>query len=360
MLNRAKALFTKRAAEPKAEPFTLRCTCGRKLEGLRRTEAQTISCEYCGAAVFVLPVNPLPRPGPAKRSKSARAARSAAIAPTADPIPDEILDVDVPTPSDGSQPVRKRPAILDRKWQEDEPSEEEIARRSRPWMSRRQAIALGIGVAMLLGAYGLYRQRTMSELVENLPDRARHGLQLLQEGKLDEAFEPLRLAWRAVDWAGGRHPQEVALKQAFLEVTAVRELLDEPIDTALESTLADPSSFGARFKGKTLLLDAEVEKNPEGGWIIHWAAPIGDGRLAKLHPRGLEVFDELGVTAPMRVLLSAKIEGAEQSDEGLVVLLQPKSGVLVTEFAVLEKMGLGDDSAADAVRRAQRQRTVDQ
>jgi hypothetical protein len=359
MLNRAKALFSRKTAEPKAEPFALRCTCGRKIEGLRRTDAQTLSCEDCGAAVFVLPVNPLPRPGPAKRSKSARAARSAAIAPTNKPIPDEVLDVDVPTPSDVPR-VRTRPAILDRKWREEEPSDEEVLRRSRPWISRRRAIALGIIALMAVAGYGVYRKIVITELADNLPDRARRGLQLVQDGKLDEAYEPLRLAWRAIDWAGAHHPQEDAVRQAYLEVAAVRDLLGLPLEDALEPSATDPASFAARYKGKTVLLDVEVEINPEAGWIIHWAMPIGDNKTIKLHPSGLTLFDDLGVTTSTRVLVAAKLEGIEETEDGMQIRLQPNSGVLVTEFAVLEKMGLAGDSAADAVRRAQRERVIEQ
>lgn len=39
-------------------------------------------------------------------------------------------------------------------------------------------------------------------------------------------------------------------------------------------------------------------------------------------------------------------------------MLQPNSGVLVTELAVLQKMGLGGDTAADALRKAQRERVI--
>ena len=360
MLNRAKALFGRKSAPPAAEPFQLRCTCGRKLDGLRRTEAQTISCEHCGTAVFVLPVNPLPIPGPLKKSKAAAraATRSAPIAPTVEAVPDEALDVSVPTPTENGG-ARKRPAILDRKWREAEPDEEELNRRSRPWITRRQAIILGVSTLLLLGGFGLYQRMVIRELAENLPDRARRGLQLVQEGKLDEAYEPLRLAWRAVDWAGAAHPQADAVRQAYLEVAAVRDLLPEPLDASLESSLANPASFASRYKGRAVLLDVEVERNPEGGWVSHWAVPIAD-QVARLHPRGLTLFDDLEIAAPTRVLLAARVDAVERDEEGLLLLLQPTSGVLVTEFAVLEKMGLGSDTAADAVRRAQRSRVLPQ
>src|SRR5437764_14757098 len=100
MLDRARALFTKkRAAAPSAEPFAIRCICGRKIEGLRRADPQTLNCENCGAAVFVLPVNTLPLPGAPKRSKSARTQRSAPIAPTMEPVPDDALDAAIPMPT---------------------------------------------------------------------------------------------------------------------------------------------------------------------------------------------------------------------------------------------------------------------
>src|SRR5262245_46779589 len=98
MLDRAKALFRKKtSAAPAAEPFAFRCSCGRKVEGLRRTDAQTMACEYCGAAVFVLPVNSLPLPAPAKKAKGRKSARSAPIAPTMEAVPDEALDVSIPS-----------------------------------------------------------------------------------------------------------------------------------------------------------------------------------------------------------------------------------------------------------------------
>jgi len=358
MLERAKALFSKKgAAAPAAEPFAFRCTCGRKVEGLRRAEAQALNCESCGAAVFILPVNQLPTPGPAKKSKAARSRRSAPIAPAMEPVPDDVLDVSIPMPGDGTAPGPRRPAILDRKWLEDEPDEEEIARRARPWITRRQAIAVGVVAFILLGGYGLYRRLVGKELIDNLPDRARRGLQLVQEGKLEEAYEPLRLAWKAIDWAGGKHSQSDAIYQAFQEVAAVKNLLPEPFDDALEASLQDPSSLGARYKGKTVLLDLQVERNPEGGWLFHWAIPVGE-RVARLHPRGVKLLDDLDVAKLTRVLLAARIETAEKTSDGLQVLLQPESGVLVTELAMLERMGLGGDASADAVRQAQRRRVI--
>src|SRR4051794_29154605 len=105
MLDRAKALFLKRASStPAAEPYSLRCPCGRKVEGLRRADAQTVACENCGAAVFVLPVNSLPIPGLAKRTKGLRGARSEPIAPTVESVPDEALDVSIPSPNEGGVP----------------------------------------------------------------------------------------------------------------------------------------------------------------------------------------------------------------------------------------------------------------
>src|SRR5690349_2236588 len=112
MLSRAKALFSRKAAAaPAAEPFVLRCVCGRKIEGLRRAEPQTQECENCGAAVFILPVSLLPTPGPAKKSKSLRNRRSAPIASTMDPVPDEALDASLPLPDENRAGERKRPAI---------------------------------------------------------------------------------------------------------------------------------------------------------------------------------------------------------------------------------------------------------
>jgi hypothetical protein len=357
MLNRAKSLFTRKTAEPKAEPVTIRCTCGRKVDALRRSDAQTLACEHCGAAVFVLPVNPLPRPGPPKRSKSARAGRSAPIAPMMEPVADETLDVDVPMPSENGGP-RKRPAILDRRWLDDEPSEEEVERKSRPLISKRQWIALGVVAFVILGGYGFYRRTAMKELADNLPDRARRGFQLMQDGKIDEAYEPLRLAWKAIDWAGANHEQKDAIRQAYLEAARVQELMAEPLESALESSLAEPASFASRYRGRSILMDVEVEKNPEGGWTAQWVVPIGEGRFARLHSSGLKLFGDLGIGASTRILLAARVASVEASDEGLNLLLEPDSGVLVTEFAVLEKMGLASDSSADAVRRTQRELVV--
>jgi len=360
MLDRARALFSRKAsAAPAAEPFALRCTCGRKVDGLRRSDAQTVGCEYCGAAVFILPINPLPIPPPAKKSKALRSARSAPIAPMVESVPDDALDVSIPTPREDGAQGRKRPAILDRKWLDDEPDEEEIARRSNPLISRRQGITLGVVAFIALVSFVVYRQMTIRELVENLPDRALRGLQLVQEGKLDEAHEPLRLAWKAIDWARARHSQSDTIYQVYQEVAAVKELLPEPLDAALEASAENPSAFGKKYVGKAVLIDVEVERNPEGGWMLHWAIPVVD-EVVKLDPKGLKIFDDLEIDKPTRLLIAARIEDLIRGEEGLMLRLQPTSGVLVTEFAVLEKMGLGGDAAADAVRRAQRQRVLPQ
>lgn len=359
MLNRARSMFLKKGkAAPAAEPFALRCTCGRKVEGLRRTEAQTVACENCNAAVFVLPVNPLPIPGAAKKAKGGRRARSAPIAPTVDSIPDEVLDVSIPSPHANEGHARKRPAILDRKWLEDDSEEEEV-RRAKPLMSRRQVFAVGLIGFLALVAFGVNRRLVAKDLVENLPDRALRGFQLVQEGKLDEAYEPLRLAWKAIDWAGASHVQKDAIHQAYQEVAAAKDMLLEPLDAAIEAAIDDPKAFVARQGGKAVLIDVEVEKNNEGGWLLHWAMPVGD-RIARLDPEGLKIFDELEISKPTRLLVAARIESLGRGEEGLVLKLQPRSGVLVTEFTLLEKMGLGADAAADAVRRAQRQRVLPQ
>jgi hypothetical protein len=99
-----KALGRNEAEPVKPVPFVKSCQCGSQSQGLRQERAKRVICAQCGAAHFILPVNPWP---PSERtffSTNEQGVNTARVPkrqpPKESPVTQVDLDVDFETPAD--------------------------------------------------------------------------------------------------------------------------------------------------------------------------------------------------------------------------------------------------------------------
>lgn len=316
--------------------YSIRCPCGKDVEGLRRPIGHSAACSSCGGLIFVLPVSPLP--AVVSAAGSASAARST-------------------TRRSGRKSSREQ--ARPRRDGSDAPAPELDAEEPsrRNWL--RPALIIPLVVACLLCAAAWeWRRSTLQTLRETLVPAARQGLQALADGRIEEARERLGYAVRALDRLHEPFAEEDQYRQAYLELATLGDLLTQPLDDALRSINAAPDLVGQTLKSQTLVIDAMVEPDSERGYRIGYT-PLADGEPVEVAVGSLQLFHRMQIKQPLRVIFGVRMTGVEKDSDGRWrILIDPQSGVLLTELAVFQRLGILRDPESAALR-SQQLRWVD-
>ena len=89
--------------------------------------------------------------------------------------------------------------------------------------------------------------------------------------------------------------------------------------------------FARRYQGKGLVLDAEIRREPGGGYQVGWDLFAREGR-AKIDVGNLQLLRALPLEQPQCLLFCARLASVRlENGRVWVVRFEPDSGVLITE-----------------------------
>ncbi|MFO0945371.1 MAG: hypothetical protein U1D30_05400 [Planctomycetota bacterium] len=333
ILGRAKGMLAgRKSAAPR--PFSTRCLCGEVVEGFRQPECQILTCPACRASLIIFPQSPLPEPDVPVKKGRARAREKS-------------------DPSLKNAPrAVERPAALPRK-----PLREIIREKAGRWraaLSGPRTILAVVVVLVLVTGWWQWRARELRRLREQLDPSGRRGLQALANGDLETAWEELSLSVHAMDRLQETFPGGASYRQAYSELAIARDLLDESLEFELTGGTKSPEAVSRKIRDRAFVLDAEVEPGENGAWVVH-AAVFMDETPVPFDAHDFRLFGQIGIHRRTRLIFGARLEGVSKDSSGRwSVRWQPDSGVLITEPALLDRLGLSRDPETAGVRDFQR------
>ncbi|MBI3409646.1 MAG: hypothetical protein HY040_15000 [Planctomycetes bacterium] len=290
--------------------YQVTCTCGTKLTGKRQASHLILSCPKCESPVFVFPRSPWGQPS------------SGALA---------------------AQPTNATPGSF----------------HARDWLMMVAAALVALGVLVL--AYRWFV--SPSSLLERKADRsakelspreallARHARaeKLLADGSFRLAIEELSAGGEKVDLtplSGSERPQwDQTQRQAALLADLIAEPLEDVlIHAAGTRELEWLVEFDKRYKDKSVIFDAEIQRGPKGGWQIRYPLMAGRDR-ARLAMDNLAVLKLVPGLGPERLLIGARLASIQLEPPGptWVVRFQGESGVLLTNPGAARLFSPADD-----------------
>lgn len=322
-----------RRSAPALPAFAIRCICGERIQGVREADYQVVSCPRCGNGVFVLPASPLPTlaPSPA-RGRGRKRKRSAESDPSGVGWGDRLAGL-------------SRAAA-------------EGTRRLVPprrWFSTPRLVIAAVVLLVAGTAYWQVVQARLRSLRESVVPDGRRGLQALADGDLAAAREILARVDQAIRRLGETFPDGPRFQQAHAELDILDKLLPISLDDALREASLSSSRTDDAIRGKAIVLDAEVSRDPSGTYRIGYVAFM-DGEPVRIDPGPMALFEKLGARGRARLLFGAKLEGLDRQGGRWRIRLDPHSGVLLTERRVALALGLAGE--ADIAERLRDQRQL--
>jgi hypothetical protein len=285
-----------RQGPPPAEsavPFEVACACGRPVRGQRRSAHQVVPCPNCGQALFILPRGAwssgvATRTGPATAPASHRLLWRLALAASAAAVLGVVLLYLVLSPY-----LSRRP--------NDPTAPQSAADVRQNFEAGRQALAGG----------NYHRGRQLLGEALNRRDQQPQGL------NPEETRELRRL-----------HRQAGLL--ARLLPLSLEELLHQGRRVNDDQEWAD--LFAEYYRGRTVLFDDVVRRNPAGKPVLAVYAVADDGVPARLALEDLTLWQRVPLEPPPRLLFGACLKGLAREEGGAwVVRFEPDSGVLLTD-----------------------------
>lgn len=295
-----------------AIPVTLVCPCGARVPGWRRGRAAIHRCPQCGGSLFVFPQSPLEGPSAATRVRPVRKRHRREESPSA---------LANPAPAPAPEDIQPRPSVRPRR------------------VGPRAVIFLVLALVVLTTWWHLRREQ-FRRLHEDLAPLAERGMAALEEGDYELARAQLERVVGILDRLDHRSAEEARYRQAHAEVAIVTDLLDEPIESALQDVVRGRASPASTLAGRALVLDTLVGPRPEGGWILGYVPVLAEDGPVPFHPDGLELFDRLGIESNTRLVIGARIEGLVANGGQVWVRLDPRSGVRMSQARILQSLQL--------------------
>ena len=340
LIERTRSILgVKRAGETSRCPYATRCVCGESFRGYRESDSQVLTCPVCGASVFIFPRSPFPDPTPRSRKDRAptkgrdRAQGSTAPIEPRTPLKQRVRH------AGGRAVVAARNLVPPARW-----------------FTTPRVVALSVALVVLATGWWQIRRSTFRELRALVVPSARRGLLALGNGDFEKARNHLDESVRAMDRLGEPFPDEARYRQAHGESGIVVDLIPQTLETALSAARGFEELVSGNLRDHAIIIDAEVEPTPEGGWRIGYVTFI-DGEPVPIHRDGLRLFERLGVGEKTRMIFGARVEAiVEDGAEGFVLKLAPDSGFLITEERIFGALGLAADPSAVEVRKRQKAR----
>lgn len=309
-----------------AQSFAIRCSCGRTIRGRRHQSHRAVSCPACGAALFILPRNPRPRPrtpGAGDLPRHARPAATgrqrAAVSVAASSLPKLLRR-------------RGRPSTLTS-------SGDVLKPRRAPVLTGRRVSLVLAAVAALLAIGLAWHVRRQSHYDQVLKLAGEEAEAAFLAGDFLAAADRAHAAAEAARILGDDSPRGRAALQLDREAHIWSRLALTPLDALVESIEQNPSvgkrndaaaraEFERQFAGRTVIIDTWATSNanslaaapgslaPNTFIALEWNLPGENARLelAPIGPVDQPVFQSLATTTPTRLLLGVELESIEPSE----------------------------------------------
>jgi DNA-directed RNA polymerase subunit RPC12/RpoP len=373
------------SAPSRPQSFNVACAQGHRLRGERTEGYQALRCPTCGEGIFVLPRSPLPDP-----PRPTTAPRSRVAEPVEGFLEDDPLILTDPLPSTASVGAGDEP-LAEIDWVDEIPSEpkaEPVAAgshepaptappkprpaRSQPprpapppavvmaeritlgeWTFKHRNPLLFVGLLILIaGTVAIRRHRQRLDEYPKIVEIGRtDGLLKLDAGDFSSAKKLLADAADAVEGLGGRVEGSETIRQGAREAAIFADLAPEGLDNILEEAATGdlkewPSTFAAKYKGRSIILDPPISEVPDPsrpGSAYEVTYPIFFGQATKpgkgrINLAGFRLFElsepKVGEQKPFGARL-ASVELDVDSNEW-VVTFEPESGTYITHPKALE------------------------
>jgi hypothetical protein len=159
------------------------------------------------------------------------------------------------------------------------------------------------------------------------------------------------------------HPQQFSVadrrqllqlqRQAAILANWMREPLDQALARAARLNDDEWLVVVERYRGKTVVFDLEIRRDPAGQYQVKPARP-GTTRL-RVEVQELKLLRSLPLDAPQRVLFAARLaEVRRNGPESCTVQLDPTSGVLLTDVSSAAICGEIPEATLQTILRQQR------
>jgi hypothetical protein len=283
------------------------CYCGAVWTGARGVDRQIVSCSSCGRRLFIFPASPWL----------------------------EIAAQDAPTPASVS-----------------------LARRD--WL--RIVLAVAFTFLLLAGLIFvfLYSQRNRPpppspDRAEEVRKRLDQAERWLRQGEFRRADEELRKLNALVPHASLSSDETRAFKQLQAEAGVLADLSAEPLEDLLRHAATGSeeeweTEFAARYRGKSVIFDAEVYP-VEGEWRLDY--PLGPAAKARLTLEGVSLFGHIPEKTRQRAIFGVRLKSIRLETTGWVIRFEPDSAVFLTQgdAAAHACPPLGEPGARDLLAR---------
>jgi hypothetical protein len=421
-------------SEPRVQFFNVACASGHRLRGERTEGYQALRCPVCGDGIFVLPRSPLPEPiappsarpqrqssatarfsddgpleladashmavdlddgtahgneieidwendpGPKKATRPSPA-HTATVATSLHPAHDDTSSVHlVDEPTEGARDASSKPAprvarrvasadVLPTARRE---TNRERALRAIATLKRNRNRLIFVAVPLLVVAAVGWRiwNNRRQEFPITIERGKTEGIQALDEGNFDRAYQLLSAAKSAVDSLGGEIEDADKVRQAADEAAIFVDQCSQTLEDMLEEAArVNPekwaSNFDMLYKGKSLILDTWILTAPAAGstkpyQLGYKVFPPGQAgnfrdetgsrpdRFADIDLSGFELFELTHPKAGDLVTIGAKISSFKYDIDRSrwMVGLEPKSGVYIQHTKALDASGWAEHSGS--------------
>jgi DNA-directed RNA polymerase subunit RPC12/RpoP len=225
------------------------------------------------------------------------------------------------------------------------------------WARRRRNPLIFLAVALIVAGtvgYRIWRSK-FQDLPRIVEIGREQGLAALDAGDFDTAHQLLSEAKRAVDALGDAVEGAAEVRHGAEEAAVYTTLCQEPLERIIVEASADQEEWSSRFatfyKGRSIFLDATVERVPDGTGggsydLDYRILPDGEGTRPNLRVGRIDLTDFrlFELTTPKKgdhVQFGARLASFtyDRVNKEWLVGLEPESGVFLTHPKALEAIG---------------------
>jgi hypothetical protein len=168
------------------------------------------------------------------------------------------------------------------------------------------------------------------------------GETALVQGQFQLAAERFQQAVGKMETAPSATPirQVRQFRGLVRQAQLLDELLSEPLADIVHQATVDekqwPVQFARRYRGKSVVFDADVRRDVAGQYRLGYHVQVGD-QPVRIELGDLRMMEPLPLQRPTRLLFGARLKSVAREAGGLwVVRFEPDSGVLLTDQRAVE------------------------
>jgi hypothetical protein len=230
-----------------------------------------------------------------------------------------------------------------------------LAVRISDWAARRKGRlfvfgALGfVAVTLAYNAWRGYREKLPHIAEVNLVE----GQEAFDHGQFDVAKQKLARAASAFQQLGGRDERTGQAVQLAAEAAIFADQCSHGLDEILdEAARADPEQWPRRFevayKGRSIIIESEVEGPPpagasKGAYPLVYRVLLGRGptpsHIGRYDLNGFKLFEDQELKKDDSVLFGARLGAVRLEGNTWLFSFEPESGVLLSRFENLKQAG---------------------